>query len=72
MLVYVYDGGTVTEGMPGSIVLQEEELVEWRFCDPAEARALLTEPSWNRTAAALAAREGAGGPVELVAGLAAG
>ncbi|SOB79945.1 NUDIX hydrolase [Streptomyces sp. 1331.2] len=72
VLVYVYDGGTVTAGMPGSIVLQEEELVEWRFCAPAEAQALLNEPSWNRTAAALAAREGTGGPVELVAGLAVG
>ncbi|GHF55973.1 hypothetical protein GCM10018790_37390 [Kitasatospora xanthocidica] len=71
VLVYVYDGGTVTDGMLGSIVLQEAELVEWRLCDPAEARTLLTGPSWGRTAAALAARAGTGGPVELVGGLAA-
>ncbi|MFJ2867827.1 NUDIX domain-containing protein [Kitasatospora sp. NPDC087314] len=72
VLVSVFDGGTVTERMLGSIALPEEELVEWRLCDPAEARALLTGPSWARTAAALAARERAGGPVELVRGLAVG
>ncbi|MGW3180337.1 NUDIX hydrolase [Kitasatospora sp. NPDC001119] len=68
VLVYVFDGGTVTERMLGSLVLPEDELVEWRLCDPAEARTLLTGPSWDRTAAALAARERAGGPVELVRG----
>ncbi|MFJ9458958.1 NUDIX hydrolase [Kitasatospora sp. NPDC101447] len=72
VLVYVYDGGTVTDAMLDAIVLQEAELVEWRLCDPTEARSLLTGPSWDRTAAALAAREGAGGPVELVRGRAAG
>ncbi|MER8101300.1 NUDIX hydrolase [Kitasatospora sp. NPDC094016] len=72
VLVSVFDGGTVTERMLGSIALPEEELVEWRLCGPAEARALLTGPSWARTAAALAARERAGGPAELVRGRAAG
>lgn len=72
VLVYVFDGGTVTERALGSIVLPEEELVEWRLCEPAEARALLTGPSWDRTAAALAARGRAGGPVELVRGRAVG
>ncbi|WP_158835561.1 NUDIX hydrolase [Streptomyces sp. NRRL S-350] len=72
VLVYVYDGGTVTSGSRPSIVLPAEELAEWRYCTPADARALLTEPSWNRTAAALAARAGAGGPAELVRGLPAG
>ncbi|MFE6052999.1 NUDIX domain-containing protein [Kitasatospora sp. NPDC056446] len=72
VLVYVYDGGTVTDGMLDSIVLPEEELVEWRLCAPEEARALLTGPSWDRTAAALIARERAGGPAELVRGQAAG
>lgn len=68
VLVYVYDGGAVTEELLGTIALQEQELVEWRLCDPAEARALLSGPSWDRVAAALAARERAGGPVELVRG----
>ncbi|MFJ6619443.1 NUDIX hydrolase [Kitasatospora sp. NPDC091335] len=72
VLVYVFDGGTVTEPILGSIVLPEEELVEWRLCAPDEARTLLTGPSWDRTAAALAAREGPGGPVELVRGRAVG
>ncbi|MEV7926703.1 NUDIX hydrolase [Kitasatospora sp. NPDC088264] len=72
VLVSVFDGGTVTERMLGSIALPEEELVEWRLCGPAEARALLTGPSWARTAAALAARERAGGPAELVRGRTAG
>ncbi|MFJ9846561.1 NUDIX hydrolase [Kitasatospora sp. NPDC101155] len=68
VLVYVFDGGTVTQELLGSIALQEQELMEWRLCDPAEARALLNGPSWSRTAAALAARERVGGPVELVRG----
>ncbi|MFJ8624755.1 NUDIX domain-containing protein [Kitasatospora sp. NPDC093550] len=72
VLVYVYDGGTVTDAMLGSITLQEQELVEWRLCDSTEARTLLTAPSWDRTAAALAARTGSGGPVELVGGSAVG
>ncbi|WP_316525423.1 NUDIX hydrolase [Kitasatospora brasiliensis] len=73
VLVYVFDGGAVTERMLDSLVLPEEELVEWRLCAPEEARALLTGPSWGRTAAALAARERpGGGPVELVRGRAVG
>ncbi|WP_243438004.1 NUDIX hydrolase, partial [Streptomyces sp. FH025] len=68
VLVYVFDGGTATEELLGSIELPERELVDWRLCDPNEARALLTGPSWDRTAAALAARAHSGGPVELVRG----
>ncbi|MBV6698938.1 NUDIX hydrolase [Kitasatospora aureofaciens] len=68
VLVYVFDGGTVTDGMLATIALAEDELVDWRLCDPAEARALLSARSWGRTACALAARERAGGPVELVDG----
>ncbi|MFE4514155.1 NUDIX domain-containing protein [Kitasatospora sp. NPDC056783] len=72
LLVYVFDGGAVTERMLDSLVLPEDELVEWRLCAPDEARTLLTGPSWDRTAAALAARERPGGPVELVRGRAVG
>lgn len=72
VLVYLYDGGRLTPELLDAIALQEEELVEWRLCDPAQARALLTGPSWDRTAAALAARERQGGPAELVRGRAAG
>ncbi|MEU3571541.1 NUDIX hydrolase [Kitasatospora sp. NPDC036755] len=72
VLVYVFDGGTVTERMLDAIALPEQELVEWRLCAPEEARALLTGPSWDRTAAALGARERSRGPVELVRGRAVG
>ncbi|MEV0530680.1 NUDIX hydrolase [Kitasatospora sp. NPDC050463] len=68
VLVYLFDGGTVPDERLASIVLPEDELVEWRLCDPAEARALLSESSWGRTAAALAARDRPGGPAELVEG----
>ncbi|WP_162002415.1 NUDIX hydrolase [Streptomyces sp. CB01881] len=68
VLVYVFDGGTVTEEQLASIALAEDELVEWRLCDPARARALLSGSSWARTAAALATRARAGGPAELVGG----
>ena len=70
--MYLYDGGTVSEELLGSIALQEQELVEWRLCAPTEARALLRGPSWDRVAAALAARERAAGPAELVGGQAVG
>ncbi|MER7755843.1 NUDIX hydrolase [Kitasatospora sp. NPDC097643] len=72
VLVYLFDGGTVTDRMLDTITLPEDELVEWRLCTPEEAQELLTAPSWARTAAALAAREAAGGPVELVRGQAVG
>ncbi|MQS15443.1 NUDIX domain-containing protein [Streptomyces kaniharaensis] len=68
VLVYVFDGGTVPDGMLAEIALAEDELVDWRLCEPAEARALLSAPSWARTASALAARERTGGPLELVDG----
>ncbi|MFE7488826.1 NUDIX domain-containing protein, partial [Kitasatospora sp. NPDC057541] len=66
VLVYLFDGGTVADERFASITLAEDELAEWRLCDPVEARALLTPASWARTAAALAARERPGGPAELV------
>ncbi|WP_329490953.1 NUDIX hydrolase [Kitasatospora sp. NBC_01246] len=68
VLVYLFDGGTASDERLASITLPEDELVEWRLCDPAEARSLLSAPSWSRTAAALAARGGSGGPAELVEG----
>ncbi|MFD0275655.1 NUDIX domain-containing protein [Kitasatospora sp. NPDC127111] len=68
VLVYVFDGGTVTDEQLASMVMAEDELVEWRLCEAAEARALLSASSWARTAAALAARDRAGGPAELVGG----
>ncbi|WP_079008168.1 NUDIX hydrolase [Streptomyces sp. XY431] len=68
MVVYLFDGGTVGEELLSSIVLAPEELVEWRLCTPAQARALLTPASWARTAAALATRNRPGGPAELVGG----
>ncbi|MFB6892173.1 NUDIX domain-containing protein [Kitasatospora sp. NPDC056327] len=68
LLVYLFDGGTVADERFASIALAEEELAEWRLCDPEQARALLTPASWARTAAALAARDRPGGPAELVGG----
>ncbi|MFI9331793.1 NUDIX hydrolase [Kitasatospora sp. NPDC052868] len=68
VLVYVFDGGVVTDAQLAGIRLAEDELVEWRLCDPAEAQTLLSGSSWARTAAALAARAGTGGPAELVGG----
>ncbi|MFC5887507.1 NUDIX domain-containing protein [Kitasatospora sp. CM 4170] len=68
VLVYVFDGGTVTEEQLASAVLAEDELVELRLCDQEEARSLLSAGSWARTAAALAARHRPGGPAELVGG----
>lgn len=68
-LVYVFDGGEVTEAQLAAVRLQPEELVEWRMCDPAQARSLLDAPAWSRLAACLTARAAGGGPAELVRGV---
>ncbi|MFC5641715.1 NUDIX hydrolase [Kitasatospora cinereorecta] len=72
VLTYVFDGGTADPAELAAIRLPEDELVEWGLFDPDEAREVLAEPSWRRLLACLAARDGEGGPVELVAGRPAG
>ena len=53
---YVYDGGTVPSGVP--IVLQEEELLEYRFVAPAELDGYLGPGFAGRLRQALSVREG--------------
>ncbi|MFJ1705545.1 NUDIX hydrolase [Kitasatospora sp. NPDC088346] len=68
-LVHVFDGGTVTPGQLATARLPEGEVVEARLFTADEARAVLSASSWSRTGAALAVRDGDGGPAELVRGL---
>jgi 8-oxo-dGTP diphosphatase len=51
---FVFDGGTLAG--PGGIVLQEEELDDYRFTSPAEVAAFLPPLITARLQAALAAR----------------
>jgi 8-oxo-dGTP diphosphatase len=51
---FVFDGGTVSDG--AGIVLQLEELDDFRFTDPAEMAAYLAPFGVRRASAALAAR----------------
>ncbi|MFJ5228923.1 NUDIX hydrolase [Kitasatospora sp. NPDC088391] len=69
-LSLTYDGGTVTPEQLAAIRLQEEEIVEWRLCTPAEAAEVLRPSALRRLTACLAVRAlppGAG-PAELLCG----
>ncbi|MFI9062432.1 NUDIX domain-containing protein [Streptomyces sp. NPDC053429] len=70
-IVHVFDGGLLEGERQEGIRLDAAELAEWRMCTPAEAEALLSEPSWRQLAAALAVLSHDGGPAELVDGMAA-
>jgi 8-oxo-dGTP diphosphatase len=56
ILHFVFDGGTLDDGV--AIVLQREELDDFRFTDPAEAAGYLAPFGVRRVAAALAGRAG--------------
>ncbi|MFJ1757755.1 NUDIX hydrolase [Kitasatospora sp. NPDC088134] len=69
-LSLTYDGGTVTPDQLAAIRLQEEEIVEWRLCTPAQAAEVLRPSALRRLTACLAVRAlppGAG-PAELLCG----
>jgi 8-oxo-dGTP pyrophosphatase MutT (NUDIX family) len=53
---FLFDCGTLPEDALGRIRLQEEEISEFRFVDPAGAGDLLSGPVGRRVAAALADR----------------
>lgn len=54
IIAFVFDGGTVDDG--GGIVLQHEELDDWRFVSPAELAGYAAPAGTRRLQAALAAR----------------
>ena len=58
LMLFVFDGGTLSGAEAGAIVLQEDELSAHRFVDPVDAVALMGTPALGRRLrAALAARE---------------
>jgi 8-oxo-dGTP diphosphatase len=57
-LYFVFDGGVLADGTP--IVLQAEELDDYRFAAPADLAALLAPAGLRRTEAALAAATASG------------
>jgi 8-oxo-dGTP diphosphatase len=64
LMHFVFDGGMLADG--AGIVLQPEELEDWRFCPDAELGGHMTPSSLARARAALAARA-AGAAVYLPA-----
>ncbi|MFJ6798096.1 NUDIX domain-containing protein [Streptomyces sp. NPDC091268] len=69
-IVHVFEGGLLERERLEGIRLDTAELAEWRMCTPAEAEALLSEPSWGQLAAALAVLSHDGEVAELVDGTA--
>lgn len=53
---FVFDGGTLGAAQASQIVLQEEELDDYRFVEAADLHAYLPQPIAARVAAALKAR----------------
>jgi 8-oxo-dGTP diphosphatase len=66
LMHFTFDGGTLGEG--AGIVLQEEELEDWRFSRPGELAQYMSPPALARCRAALSGRA-AGAPVYLPARL---
>lgn len=54
IMAFVFDGGTIDDG--GGIVLQQEELDDWRLVSPAEMSGYMAPAGTRRLRAALAAR----------------
>ncbi|MFI8519624.1 NUDIX domain-containing protein [Streptomyces sp. NPDC085481] len=71
IVVYLYDGGVLSDEEFAAIRLQEEELISWKLVDPAEIPSYLPGALAPRVLAALGALESGRGPVELENGHAA-
>lgn len=63
MVAFLFDGGTVPAGT--EIVLQEEELDDWRFVPVSEVDSYLPEPMTDRVRAGVRARETRSGATYL-------
>jgi 8-oxo-dGTP pyrophosphatase MutT (NUDIX family) len=55
-VMFVFDGGVLSEARSGEIQLPPDELRSWAWCTREEADARLPEPLARRVAAAVAAR----------------
>jgi 8-oxo-dGTP pyrophosphatase MutT (NUDIX family) len=64
-LIYVFDGGRLTEQQIGSVHVPEEELTEYRFMSLPEAANCLTHADWRRLKAAYTGTRDNRGPVYL-------
>jgi 8-oxo-dGTP pyrophosphatase MutT (NUDIX family) len=63
--MYVYDGGRLTPAQQAAIVLQKEELSEFRYVAPAELDRYLPDRLARRVRAALGQLTSGEGPAEL-------
>ena len=54
-LMFIFDGGVLTDEVQTRITLRDGELSEYRFCDSDEASRLLRPYAWRRVEGALTA-----------------
>jgi 8-oxo-dGTP pyrophosphatase MutT (NUDIX family) len=54
-LMFIFDGGVLTDDQQARITLHDGELNQYRFCQPDEAGPLLRPYVWRRAASALTA-----------------
>lgn len=54
LLMFVFDGGTLTTEQQAAISLQDDELSEHRFCATDDASRMLSRRAWQRAERALA------------------
>ncbi|MGH3269117.1 MAG: hypothetical protein ACRDN1_08640, partial [Trebonia sp.] len=66
LVAFVFDGGVLAD--PSPIVLQEEELDDFRFVPPSALAEYLPPHMAARVTAALGARESGGGAVYVPSG----
>jgi len=57
LAAYLYDGGVLDGARQAAIVLQAEELSQWRMVTPAEAEGYVSDSLYRRIRAALTALE---------------
>jgi ADP-ribose pyrophosphatase YjhB (NUDIX family) len=55
LVAYLYDGGLLDAARQAAIVLQAEELSDWRMVTPEEARSYVPDSLYRRISGALAA-----------------
>ncbi len=59
-LMFIFDGGVLSDETQADITLRDGELNEYRFCEPEEASRMLRPYVWRRVEVALNALEAGG------------
>ncbi|QFR96510.1 NUDIX domain-containing protein [Streptomyces tsukubensis] len=65
IVLYLYDGGVLSDAQLRAVRLQEDELLSWRLVEPEDLGPYLPGALGRRVRAALSALEEGSGPLEL-------